>query len=1174
MQGTLEDDLAALRKLRDDDESGALKALFGDGEDPREWTYKNFLGSDTKAVTVADGRVTELYLIECTKLTVLPAAIGGLAALTKLHLHECSSLATLPDSIGKLGALTELALSECSSLAELPEAIGGLKALTKLILNSCKSRVALPAAIGELKALTELTLRKCSSLAALPDAIGELGALTKLDLNGCSSLGALPDTIGKLDALTTINLNKCTSLTELPAAIGELGALRELDLNGCSKLKRLPDAIGELKALTELWLNECSSLSELPAAIGRLSELTKLGLRECSSLIALPESIGGLDTLRNLNLNGCSKLTFPPPHIRRVEQIKRLLANTTRLLAGEISAENVDGEAKTDFLEVINHAHFADRLEEAVGKDQALADLTNDKGERAIELACLECRRTMQKALFLLGRYDVDKTPPLHFSATAAVLSATDYDADPKQRRALKAMRRADQVVAELRGRAGLNDNYVVAVKAVHVGSTVGDDAFAEVESAATELGLVIDKNADLGGLSGLLAQRSRGDDVTKARDAAGTARRFEGYDYLIVLELADMSLNHAIVHGGIAGRDFHEVRGIADDIVKALSHLHEERRIHADVKPLNIVRVGLSWQLIDLDVSCAIGCEFGAKRPSSGYCPPEMARVIVDATDAKGTLDATKLQLYVADVAYDLWSLGVVLFHLVTGAALWNNNQNDDISSASDLRQLAKTWSENKARLRLDEVVPSPSRDQTTAFDLIVKLLDPDPAARKAHFAAGREMASVCEHLFFSAAGSHDARLDELLAGQKRADAKLAELKKQNDLILELSMQHRDELRQSHDVLIKAIFDATEVSTPTAFFVLKEKLPPAGAENKARAELTLKEDGTGVVLEGAGVDDAKDRYEEAKTWLNIFADFGRGVAKLSASSISDAVQKGCSKLVVKDEAWVYLIDELTGEPVVLETDGDEKPLYPIRITKPAEIVSKLLPVMQVGLHAASLVNGVAGVVRLFGYPFPKVPEAWRKGAQNSVEILKQESSVEQFAAVHEKVQEGDEATETTRGGALRDLEAFFAEHDKERSYAGLRRIGDPSDGTAVWTLLTDPAKVKEALEARAQERREEARRRDKHMKDLMAKAAGDDCADAGSVSADAGGSDDTGAAGDTGAAAATTPTTPTAAAGGGTAAARALSSPRRETADSLRRVEDRLASIEDRLQGLGNWFY
>ena len=87
------------------------------------------------------------------------------------------------------------------------------------------------------------------------------------------------------------------------------------------------------------------------------------------------------------------------------------------------------------------------------------------------------------------------------------------------------------------------------------------------------------------------------------------------------------------------------------------------------------------------------------------------------------------------------------------------------------------------------------------------------------------------------------------------------------------------------------------------------------------------------------------------------------------------------------------------------------------------------------------------------------------------MEILKQESSVERFAAVHEKVQEGDGATETTRGGALRDLEALFAKYDKERNYAGLRRIGD-EDGTAVWTLLSDPEEVKAALEARAQQRR------------------------------------------------------------------------------------------------------
>ena len=252
--------------------------------------------------------------------------------------------------------------------------------------------------------------------------------------------------------------------------------------------------------------------------------------------------------------------------------------------------------------------------------------------------------------------------------------------------------------------------------------------------------------------------------------------------------------------------------------------------------------------------------------------------------------------------------------------------------------------------------------------------------------------------------------------------------------------------------------------------------------------------------MEGEAVTEANDRYEESKTWLNLCAQFGRGVAKCSPSAIAEAVAGACEELVVGEEMWLYLIDELTGKPVVPEGES----IYPIRITKPAEVVSKLLPVMQVGLHAASLVNGVAGVVRLFGYPCPKVPEAWRAGAQDSVEILKQESSVERFAAVHEKVQEGDGATETTRGGALRDLEDFINTYDKKRDYAGLRRIGDPNDGTAVWTRLTDPKEVKAALEARAKERRAERKRAEAdYAAYLREKAAGgDDGADAAGATA------------------------------------------------------------------------
>lgn len=88
-----------------------------------------------------------------------------------------------------------------------------------------------------------------------------------------------------------------------------------------------------------------------------------------------------------------------------------------------------------------------------------------------------------------------------------------------------------------------------------------------------------------------------------------------------------------------------------------------------------------------------------------------------------------------------------------------------------------------------------------------------------------------------------------------------------------------------------------------------------------------------------------------------------------------------------------------------------------------------------------------------------------------------QESSVEKFGAVHAKVQEGDNEQETTRGASLRELQRFFKEHDKDKGYAGLRRIAD-EDGTAVWTLLKE-TEVAAQLEMRARERREEEQRRD-----------------------------------------------------------------------------------------------
>ena len=126
----------------------------------------------------------------------------------------------------------------------------------------------------------------------------------------------------------------------------------------------------------------------------------------------------------------------------------------------------------------------------------------------------------------------------------------------------------------------------------------------------------------------------------------------------------------------------------------------------------------------------------------------------------------------------------------------------------------------------------------------------------------------------------------------------------------------------------------------------------------------------------------AKERLDTAKTWLERLKTFGEGVIENSPEKVFGKIQEVFGELMTKETMYFYLVDELTGLPV--RGDG-----YPIEITKPSELVPKLLPVMQVGMRAMSLYNGVAGAAQMVGYPVPKVPEAWRKGAQSSVEMLK-----------------------------------------------------------------------------------------------------------------------------------------------------------------------------------------
>jgi hypothetical protein len=144
---------------------------------------------------------------------------------------------------------------------------------------------------------------------------------------------------------------------------------------------------------------------------------------------------------------------------------------------------------------------YAALLAAAVTADPSICTLTDADGERYVPLACLPCRRAMETALFLLGRFDVDAGPPKHFSGTAAVVSATDHASDARKPRcALKAMREAGHVLAEVEGRYNLKPEehrhsaFIVEVLALYVDTSVADADYNQLERAAEKLQVPIER--------------------------------------------------------------------------------------------------------------------------------------------------------------------------------------------------------------------------------------------------------------------------------------------------------------------------------------------------------------------------------------------------------------------------------------------------------------------------------------------------------------------------------------------------------------------------------------------------------------------------------------------------------------------------------------------------------
>lgn len=340
----------------------------------------------------------------------------------------------------------------------------------------------------------------------------------------------------------------------------------------------------------------------------------------------------------------------------------------------------------------------------------------------------------------LLGRYRVDKGPPIHKSATCKVVSAIDITEEVVERRrvALKIVEERIHFEQELKTRL---------VNLPGSGKDICPSFIRFAEAHTVKIYRYHDEKDEHG-----------------------------KHTMCLVMPMADRSLDDIIRAEDVAGRELLVIRHFALNIAKALMHLHSDQNIvHGDLKPRNAVRMGSGLKLIDFDSSVQVGKTIGMGKLSTAYCPPEFAKFCFHRKEnlqeletkcdvlkadlefittpvvrkhAQKELEATEEKIeYLqsgeveppkADPTFDIWSFGVIMYYLLTGSCLFKCNSRDCLDGTEEKQALIQ-WQglhTDQLRLVLQNCSGVSPMDMRNAKDLLTRCLMPNPVERPSSMA------------------------------------------------------------------------------------------------------------------------------------------------------------------------------------------------------------------------------------------------------------------------------------------------------------------------------------------------------------------------------------------------------------------------------------------------------
>ena len=245
------------------------------------------------------------------------------------------------------GRVTALSLVDNRLKGVIPPELGDLSHLEYLTLSHNLLTDSIPAELGDLSRLKWLWLDENLLTGSIPSELGNLSRLEWLTLSSNYLKGSIPPELGNLSDLENLSLSRNFLTGPIPRAFGNLSRLENLWLWNNELTNSIPPELGNLSRLELLWLFDNQLSGAIPPELGNLSHLEWLWLSDNQLTGPLPESFTGLGVLEylyfNLNLGLCAQEgTAIRDWLNRVDYVRgpdcsptvRLSVNPSRLVEG------------------------------------------------------------------------------------------------------------------------------------------------------------------------------------------------------------------------------------------------------------------------------------------------------------------------------------------------------------------------------------------------------------------------------------------------------------------------------------------------------------------------------------------------------------------------------------------------------------------------------------------------------------------------------------------------------------------------------------------------------------------------------------------------------------------------------------------------------------------------